>query len=546
MLSRLRQALIGLLSEKRSLENPTTPLSAPAAWLFEAMGASPTLSGSRIDERTALQISAVFACVRVIAESLGSLPLHVYRRKETRGREKAINRREYALLHDAPNRRMTSCVFREVLTAHVLLWGNGYALIELDGASKTRALWPLSPDLVRPEILPDRSLGYLVKDLLTQTENRFRADQILHIPGLSFDGVSGISPIRTHREGIGLAKALEEFGAEYFGNGTALSGVLEVKKTLSEPAKVRLQNDWRNLHSGRGNRHKAPILEEGMEFKPISLQANTAQFIESRKFQISEIARIYRVPAHLIGDLEKATFSNIEQQSLEFVEYTLRPWLVRWEQELNRKLFGDAEFTASEFFCEHNIDGLLRGDFQTRMTGYAQGRQWGWLSVNDIREKENLNPLRGEDGDQYLVPLNMTTPELLANPPEPAAPPASSAEPMMQPNDSANRSKSEIKRYLRPMFADAIRRSLNYESKDPAKREKFVSRAFAPVMCSMAEIAGTDQDLAINYADTLHLRVDEWSAEMSKRESQPAPMEPILERELEMAFTFLIAKESAA
>lgn len=540
MLDRIRQGLIRLL-EARSLENPRTPLSNPDSWLFPAFGASPTSSGVNINERTALQISAVFACVRVIAESIGSLPLHVYQRKDPRGREKALTRREYTLLHDAPNNRMTACVFREVMTAHVLLYGNAYALIELDGSAKTKALWPLSPSSVRVELAADRSLRYVVRDGVTNKDESYTYEEIVHIPGLSFDGVSGLSPVVLHREGIGLAQALESFGAEYFGNGIAVSGILQAKKNLSLPAQERLKAQLTNEHTGRGRRHKFIVTEEDMDFKPTSVQANNAQFIESRKFQISEIARVFRVPAHLIGDLEKATFSNIEQQSLEFVEYTLRPWLVRWEQELNRKLFPISGFTASEYYVEHNIDGLLRGDFQTRMVGYGTGRQWGWLSVNDIREKEGLNPLKAEDGDQYLVPTNMTTPELLANPHK-AAPPAEPA----SPEPPANRSKQEIKRYLRPMFADAIRRSLNYESKDPVKLERFVSRAFAPVMCSMAEIAGTDQDLAINYADTLHARVSDWSAEMTKRESQPAPMEPILERELEMAFTFLAAKESAA
>lgn len=427
MLSKFRKRLIGWLDpEYRSLENPMTPLSAPAEWIYDAVGGGiPTGSGIRINERTALQISAVYACVRVIAEAIGSLPLHVYRRTGDRGREKAINRREYALLHDAPNDRMTSCVFREAMMAQVLLFGNAYALIEYDGSAKVRALWPLAPGTVTVELQRDRTLRYFMIDDLTHKQIYYNADEVLHIPGLSFDGVSGISPVRLHREGMGLAQALENFGAEYFGNGTSVSGVLQVKTKLSDPAKTRLSQSWRALRTGRGNRHSVPILEEGMEFKPISIQADNAQFIESRKFQIAEIARIFRVPAHLIGDLEKATFSNIEHQSLEFIEHTLRPWLVRWEQELNRKLFA-----GSEYFVEHNIDGLLRGDFNTRMQGYASGRQWGWLSVNDIREKENMNPLPGSDGDQYLVPVNMTTPEKIGAPPV-IAPPTKPAEGMI-------------------------------------------------------------------------------------------------------------------
>lgn len=534
MLSRLRQGLIRFLSEKRSLENPKTPLSAPAAWLFDTLGGPPTLSGSRINERTALESTGVDAALRVIAGGIGSLPCHVFEYLETRGRRKALQRREYNLLHNSPNPRMTSCVFREVVTTHALLSGNGYARIELDGSAKVRAIWPLMPHLVRPELTQNRELVYVVTDAITGEEIHYPSTQIIHIPDLSMDGVNGLSRIKLHREGIGLGQALEAFGAEYFGNGTSLSGVLEVKKTLSDTAKTRLQNDWARLHSGKGNRHKAPILEEGMEWKPTSVQANQAQFIESRAFQLNEEARMFGVKPHKIGDLTHATFSNIEHQAQEHIEDTLRPWVVRWEQELTRKLF-----PSGEFFVELNLDGLLRADFETRMAGYAQGRQWGWLSVNDIREKENMNPLPGEDGDQYLVPLNMTTPELLANPPKPVA----SAQPAPEPETPpANRSKQEIKQVVQHLFADAINRSLNYDRKDPAKLKRVVGWAFTPALCSLAEMTHVDTDVAIEYAERMHSRVSEWAAEMSRRQSQAAPMEAILERELEMAFNFIAEK----
>ena len=220
-LDRISEAWRVLFEKRQSPENPTTPLSAPAGWLFDMLGGSPTVSGARINERTALQISAVYACIRVIAESIGSLPLHVYRRLEPRGREKASRTREYALLHNAPNERMTSCIFREVMTAHVLLFGNAYGLIEFDNSGKTRAIWPLMPNLVTPNLRPDRRLEYIVKDAIANIETTYPSDEIIHIPGLSFDGVSGVSPILYHREGIGLAAALETFGAEYFGHGTA-------------------------------------------------------------------------------------------------------------------------------------------------------------------------------------------------------------------------------------------------------------------------------------------------------------------------------------
>jgi HK97 family phage portal protein len=442
---------------------------------------------------------------------------------------------------------MTSCIFREVMTANVLLFGNAYALIEFDQSGKTRAIWPLMPSLVVPNLLPDRRLEYIVRDAITNTEKSYPADEIIHIPGLSFDGVTGVSPILYHREGIGLAAALETFGAEYFGQGTAPSGVLTFPGALSAPARERLSSTWRASHGTPGTRHKIAILEEGMQFASTTLQADHAQFIESRKFQINEICRIFRVPPHLIGDLERATFTNIEQQSLEFVEYTLRPWLVRWEQELNRKLFpGPSEFTASEFFVEHNIDGLLRGDFASRMTGYASGRQWGYFSVNDIREKENMNPLPDDDGDQYLVPTNMTTPELLANPPEPkpAPMPAPTEALPLEPKPNGNGDKARFKRIFCRIFAETMRRSLNYDRKDPAKLERLVSMSFAPVLAGMAEAKGGDVDVAIHYAGLLHARVAEWAAEMERRSGHDAPMAEILEQELELAYNFIAEKES--
>lgn len=526
-----------LFPERRSLENPATPLSAPADWLFDTFGGPPTLSGAHINERTALQMSIVYACVRVIAESIASLPLHVYKKTFPRGREKADSRREYYLLHDEPNDRMTSCIFREVLMGHVLLWGNGYARIVYDGSGKTTAFWPLMPELVQPQINPaTRRLRYIVTDSITGQKEVLLPEDVLHIPGLSFDGVCGLSPIKYCRESFALTQALQDFGAEYFGNGTRPGGVLETPKTLSDPAKERLSAAWRAMHGGRGNRHKVAILEEGMKFSAFAIPAEDAQFIQSRKFQLSEIARIYRVPAHMVGDLEKATYSNIEYQSVEFVQYTLRGWLVRWEQELNRKLF-----PGGEYFVEHSIEGLLRGDFKTRMDGFAVGRQWGWLSVNDIRELENMNPLPGVDGDQYLAPLNMTTPAKIENPPQPPAPPAPAASDPNAP--PVKPPKPQTKRYVRHVFADAMRRSLNYESRDPVKLEKFVGRAFAPVLCSIAEMTGGDLDAAIRYADILHSRLPEWAKELDRRQGQATPMEAILEEELEAAYAFIAERE---
>ena len=227
---------------------------------------------------------------------------------------------------------------------------------------------------------------------------------VLHIPGLGFDGLVGYSPIAMAKNAIGLAIAAEEYGSKFYANGATPSGILEYPGTVKEPDKVR--ESWNAGFGGSSNAHKIAVLEEGMKYTPISISPNEAQFLETRKFQINEIARIFRVPPHMVGDLEKSSFSNIEQQSLEFVKYTLEPWLVRWEQAMQRSLIPQDD--KSEYFIKFNVDGLLRGDYQSRMQGYATARQNGWMSANDIRELENLDRIPAEDGgDLYLINGNM-------------------------------------------------------------------------------------------------------------------------------------------
>ena len=227
---------------------------------------------------------------------------------------------------------------------------------------------------------------------------------VLHIPGLGFDGLVGYSPIAMAKNAIGMAIACEEYGAKFFANGAAPGGVLEHPGTIKDPQRVR--ESWQSTFGGSGNANKIAVLEEGMKYTPIGISPEQAQFLETRKFQINEIARIFRVPPHMVGDLEKSSFSNIEQQSLEFVKYTLDPWVVRWEQSITRSLLTTSE--KKEYFVKFNLEGLLRGDYQSRMAGYATARQNGWMSANDIRELENLDRIPTEEGgDLYLINGNM-------------------------------------------------------------------------------------------------------------------------------------------
>lgn len=359
-------------------------------------------AGIRVNEETALRVTAVYACVRVIAETVASLPLPLYRRLE-RGKEKVTAHPLYSILHDMPNPEMTSFTFREVLMTHLLLWGNAYAQIVRDKRGQVLELWPLSPsgmELVRDD--KARQLVYRYTEGMKTIE--YKPEQIFHIPGLSFDGVKGLSPIAVTREAIGLAMATEEFGSRFFGNGARPGGILEHPGVVKDPEKLR--KSWEEVYKGVHNSHKIAVLEEGMKYHEIGIPPEDAQFLETRKFQLNEICRIFRVPPHLVGDLERATFSNIEHQSIDFVMHTIRPWLVRWEQAIVKALLLPEE--RKLYFPRFNVDGLLRGDFKTRMEGYAIGRQNGWYSANDIRELEDMNPIPEEaGGDLYLVNGNM-------------------------------------------------------------------------------------------------------------------------------------------
>lgn len=361
-----------------------------------------TTSGKTVNERTALQTTAVYACVRILSETLASLPLHLYKYTDS-GKEKATDNPLYRLLHNEPNPEMTSFVLRETLMSHLLLWGNAYAQVIRDGRGQVLALYPLLPEKMEIDRLDSGELYYEY-----QTDKGkviLRKEEVLHIPGLGFDGIKGQSPIAMAKNAIGMAIATEEYGAKFFSNGANPGGVLEHPGVVKDPKRVR--DSWNAVYQGSSNSHRVAVLEEGMKFTPIGIPPEQAQFIATRKFQINEIARIFRIPPHMIGDLEKSSFSNIEQQSLEFVKYTLDPWVVRWEMALQKALLSPTE--KEEYFIKFNVDGLLRGDYQSRMSGYSVGRQNGWLSANDIRELENLNLIPKElGGDLYLINGNMT------------------------------------------------------------------------------------------------------------------------------------------
>ena len=361
-------------------------------------------SGVDVDEESALKISTVYACVKVISETIASLPLNLLKELTNGDTEKAKQHPLYSVLKDVPNSEMSSFTFREMLMTNLLLWGNAYALIKRNKSGEIVELYPLkSKNMVVERDMTTNAIKY------TYTNNRgitktYSPKQIFHIPAFSFDGIIGVSPITYAREAMGLALATEEFGARFFGNGARPGGVLEHPGVLKDPEKLR--ESWNKVYQGTANSHKVAVLEEGMKYHEIGMSPEDSQFLQTRSFQIAEICRIFRVPPHMVGDLSRSTFSNIEHQSIDFVVHTIRPWLVRWEQAITRALLSEEERTI--YYAKFNVDGLMRGDFVTRMNGYAIARQNGWMSANEIRALENMNKIPADQGgDLYLLNGNM-------------------------------------------------------------------------------------------------------------------------------------------
>lgn len=388
----------------RSLLERRSGVANPESWLLRALGYRGTASGATVNEQTALANSTVFTCVSLIAEQLASLPFAPYRKLSDGGRAEATGHPIYPLLALDANSEMASGTLFEANTAHALTWGNGYAEIEFSRGGLPIALWPLLPNRTRAERKNGR-LTYYTTPEEGGPEYPLAPSQVLHIKGLGFDGITGYSVIHQAREAIGLALATEEFGARFFGNGATVGGVLEHPGKLSDPARNNVREGWNDRHQGLSNAHRIAILEEGMSYKQIGIPPEDAQFLETRKFQKAEIASWFKVPLHMVNEMDRATFSNIEHQSIEFVTRTLRSWLTRWEREVNRKLVPPEErrFVYSRF----TLQAMLRGDIKSRYEAYAIAIQNGWMSPDDVRALEDMNPIPDGKGKVYVLPLNM-------------------------------------------------------------------------------------------------------------------------------------------
>lgn len=364
-----------------------------------------TSSGVRVSPSSALAATAVFDCVHIRSETLASIPLIVYKRLPNGDKERAPYHPLYKVLHDQPNQWQTAFEWREMMQAHLDLRGNAYSrkMPGLDGPISQ--LIPLHPDRVTPTLYTDGSIDYTVRALDGSTE-KLAAEEILHLRGWSEDGVHGISPISAQRDVIGIALGAQDYSARFLKNDVSPSLVYSHPAVLDPEAYERLRNEIQNQHTGE-NRHKAMLLEEGMKAEKIGMTNRDAQLIESQKFTDGKIASIYRIPPHMIGLMDRATHSNIEHQGIEFTVYTMLPIAKRWEGIIARDLFFPLYDDGGEYFAEFLLDGLNRGDIDSRYTAYAIGRNWGWLSANDVRRLENMNSI-GDQGDEYLRPLNMT------------------------------------------------------------------------------------------------------------------------------------------
>lgn len=403
----------------------TTTLRSPATWFLEALGLGrESTAGVRVSEAVAMGLSAYYCGVNMIARTIGSLPLNVYRRN---GRERDVADQHPAhwLLHNDPNPHMTAMSLRQTWLLHAIGRGNAYGEIVWDGRNRPVAIWPLLPTTTQPYLDEGGALWYEVRP--PNSEARYLpAENVLHIPGLGFDGIVGYGLLQVAVNAIGLNAAQDQYAAKFFRNGGTISGAIESPNVLKEDTFQRLKREIAEKFSGLQNAHRVAILEAGLKFNPLNPTHEEAQLIETRRFSVEEWARWLNMPPHKLKEMSKATFSNIEHQNIEWVVDTLRPWLVAFEQEFNRKLF----VKQTVFYTKHVVEGLLRGDLKTRYDAYAVARNWGWMSANDVLDLEDRNPLPGDQGDMYLVPSNMQPADKVgqAPPPPPPIAPAQPAE----------------------------------------------------------------------------------------------------------------------
>jgi len=479
---------------RNALSFPGDSLSSPAGWLTRLLALSETSSGVAINEYNALTVSDVYKCDRVIRETVAMLPWKVYKTKQ-RGRDEMKSHPLYFLLHDEPNPHMSSFTFREMLVSNLNLWGRFFAYIERNKGGQVVGLWPIRPDMCRFEVID--GVMWFWAHTLQGMEVKYWDDEILYIPGLTRDGIHTYSPIGLHRETLGLSKATEIFGSKFFGNGMHAGGNISHPGKISPEAAKRLKEQFEEKHSGLENAHRVMILEEGMKFDTNTIPPEAAQFLQTRQFQRAEIAGLFRVPPHKIGDLSRATFSNIEQQDLEFLRDCIAPWLERIEQACNRRLLLPNE--KGRVYIEFEIKGMLRGDSAARSAWYRARFNTASMSPNDIRDSENEEPIEG--GDVYFAPMNMVPVDKLTQLHDTSGDDDTQGEPLQRVRDANLR-----------FFRDVTGRVVN---RKPADRQKYAATAFLqPVLNVIQCLLGSVSDpmglFAQAYAATLAALTTTW------------------------------------
>jgi HK97 family phage portal protein len=492
--------------ESSTLHSDVTWIDNPDFWSGN-VGPSPSGTGLYVSPENAIEVSTVYACLKVIAETLAMLPLIVYHRTSDTAKERATDQALYRLLKDQPNAWQTAFEFKETMQAWALLYGIAIAIKQFDFTGELVGLKPIHPSWITPEQLDTGRLRFRVRSQ-TGPDQIYTQDEVFCIRGLSLDTITGLRLSRIAREAIGIARAMEMFSAKFFANDATVGMVLEHPGTLSDLAHTRLSNSFSENFGGVRKAHRPKVLEEGMKLTRLSNNAKEAQLTEARQAQVIEICRFFRIPPHKIAHLLQATFSNIEHQAIEFVTDTMMPWGARWEQAVTRDLIVEPDQYVAEFLWL----SLLRGDVASRYAAYAVGRQWGWLSINDVRQYENLNPIEGGDG--YLEPLNMVplgTDRALQAAPQ--APPSAGGVPGRQ-NDSQQNAAIAMS----VLFMDAASRIANAEMRevsaraekradDPARfvawaktfyatHAEYVAKTLAPLTAGYAGMTGTTIDTA--------------------------------------------------
>jgi HK97 family phage portal protein len=470
-----------------SMEDPAQPL-LPFSALMESLGMGKSDAGVMVNEKQAMRIPTAQACINVISSDVSSLSFGIFQTLPDGSVREAKDHRLYSLFHDEPNEKMTSQSFRGALLAQVLGWGNAYALIRRDRAARAVSLDMLPSDRTCPAVIKGKDergeLVYVTTATSDGMPQQIDPKNVLHIPGLTLDGIVGISPIQTCKNAFGLSLAAEKFGAQFFGNGARATGVLTHPGQLDAEAYENIKKSVREQMTGE-SALRPLLLEEGMQWAQMTIAPNDAQFLETRQFQRTEIAALFRVAMHLLQDLTRSTNNNIEHQSLDHIRYTLRPWAIRIEQEFNRKLL------SAPFHCAHDFNDFQRGDFASQTTGWTLLRNAGVYSANDILRAMHQNPIPSDEGgDVRLAPMNMVPLDTLAaeNRVDPTLP-ADDTTDSDEGTPITDRFQMPIVNAYRRLFRDAVGRIVNRKEKD----SRFAYKALKPIVDSMAEAIYTMQ-----------------------------------------------------